>query len=154
MYWYGYGFIKNRDMADRWLKLSAHQNNVLAQCNLASFCEQDKNYDEIIKWYELSADREYIPACYWIGRIYSGKLDIKVQVKDYIKAVKYFKIAADKGDEHSKKCLVDVLNLIKHDTELMYKLCSKYIQYNKLEEENEGLRTLVDGCKCQDIITI
>ena len=105
----------------------------------------------------MSADQGYINACIFMGKLYSSgyglNLDITFSIKkDYIKAVKYYKIAIDKGLIDGKQLLIGVLNLIKDDIELMCTLCSRYVDYDKMSEENKELRTLVDESVQQEMV--
>jgi uncharacterized protein len=146
MYEQGQGVAKNYSKAFN-LYLKAKGWSTRQYIHLAQMYEEGKgtkrNKDEALKWY-IRAANEYhpkallwlqnkaaagnIPAAYALGEMYGKGFSRGIDEK-YAEAVKWFRIAADRGDLQSQKQLG-----------FIYQMCTWDNQGSRLEQACEGMR--------------
>lgn len=129
IYQNGQGITQNYQEAIRWYQLAAQQGDPIAQNNLGVLYHTLSQYVEALKWISLSANNGNSTAQYNLFIIYNGGLGVaknyqvaeewfqlalkkenaaaqnivgviySTRYKDHKEANKYFRLAAEKGDD-------------------------------------------------------
>ena len=97
-----FGVVKNLELAQRWLLLSANNGSVEGRYLLAQFLQGEGNMDEAILNYESLARNGFSPALFSLGIIFLKGKNVKVNIA---KAKRYFEIASRHGHVHSRHWL-------------------------------------------------
>jgi hypothetical protein len=69
------------------------------------FDNVQNNAKESIKWFEKSAEQGFVPAMYWLGESYNGKLG---SLPNYNKAAYWYKKAAQAGEAQAQEALAEM----------------------------------------------
>lgn len=109
-YRYGKGVSIDYNQAIKWYNKAAEQNALSAQLSLAVLFYSEKeplNYSEAVKWFYKVAERAATTQV-WIAHFYLGLCYYRgygVQ-KNYYEAIKYWREAAEHGENNSKEQLM------------------------------------------------
>ncbi len=103
---HGWGCVKNKEEAVRWLKQSAEQGVAKAQYELAMCYEQAGNADtaEIVKWYGKAAEQGIVEALYRVGTYYLWGKGVEKKPQE---AVSLLTKAAEQGHARAQYRLAD-----------------------------------------------
>ncbi|MDE7345586.1 MAG: caspase family protein [Muribaculaceae bacterium] len=107
MYFYGRGVEKDHHMAVKWYEAAADQGSSDGMCNLGYMYEKGfgglpLNRAEAYNLYYKAADQRNRNAQYNLGVMYENGTYVK---KDLNEAQRWYRLAADQGDERAKNAL-------------------------------------------------
>jgi len=105
MYYDGIGITQDYLQAIKWLHLAAEQGHAEAQYKLGFIYFKGRggvprNDSEVMKWYRLAAKQGHVIAQYNLGSIYANG---KIVTQDYVRAYKWFDLAASKENKNAKE---------------------------------------------------
>ena len=102
-------YIRDYDLAIKWLRLAADQDYARAQNLLGLMYDLGRgvpqDYVQAMKWYRLAADQNYAPAQGNIGQLYYRGEGVP---QDFSQALKWYRLAADQGDANAQANLGDM----------------------------------------------
>lgn len=137
VYYNGYIGEREYDNAYKWYKLAADQGYARGQYGLAKLYKYgwgvEKNYDEAVKWYTLAADQNYVDAQLDLGDFYEFYL------KDIGKAIEWYKVAAENGNEKGQSKLVNLYwrKGEYHNAKESFKWCKVLAEAGNVDEQRE-----------------
>jgi tetratricopeptide (TPR) repeat protein len=99
--------------------MAIDKGNDNAMNNLGLYYQQQKDYDNMMKYYLMAIDKGDSDAMFNLGLYYK-------QQKDYDNMMKYYLMAIDKGDSDSVNELNNTFNKLSPD---LLKLTTQYIKY-------------------------
>lgn len=104
MYASGDGVPLDRAEAEKWLRMSAEQDNIEAQNRLGELYRLEGIINEAAKWFHKAAEQGNADAQCALGYFYSGFFDLdagrskEVVARDPVEAVKWWRKAAEQGN--------------------------------------------------------
>lgn len=76
-------------------RLAAEQGSRISQFYMGTAACEETNYEEAAKWFQKSAEQGFFPSIFKLGLFYDQGVGVE---KDYVKAAKLFRIAAETQD--------------------------------------------------------
>ena len=102
-----YALAKGRDkddaQAEKWFNKAAEQNNPFAMAALGILYERQRRYPLALRWYIKAAKLKNTASFYKIGYFYENGYGLP---RDMNKAIKWYRLAANKGYARAKQALV------------------------------------------------
>jgi TPR repeat protein len=101
---YEEGEVVPRDIqtAMKWYRKGANQNEINCIYRLAKLLYNDNNHKESFVWFKIAAEKTLAPAQYTLGQMYLKGLGTE---KNKSEAIKWYKKAANQGEEKAKEAL-------------------------------------------------
>lgn len=125
---------ENVNRGEEFIRHSANQGNVNAQYELGLIYLRGSSTlhvdtEEAVRWFKKASEKEHLPSLNILGYIFStGSSDKKIKINEE-EAIKYWKIAADKGFSEAQYNLANLY--LKKANELWEISASKGFQKSK-----------------------
>ena len=101
-----HGVPKDNDLCEYWLRRAATEGSIEGGYILAWHLVESDRTDAAIEEFQRLADRDYSPALYSLGRLYSGRYGVE---RDLKKALSYFSSAEEKGHLYASHQISQIL---------------------------------------------
>ena len=104
----GLGVKQNIEDAEQWCKKASESGDPEAIFFLGKVYAKKKQYEEMRKYFQISAEKEYSPALYRLGKMYDDGL---IRPIDDKKAMEYYEQASELGHLVARKLVIKELLL-------------------------------------------
>ena len=176
LYFYGNGVAINDSEALKWYQHALAQGEDMVYSTFYDVSSRVKalegDSEELfelgdLRYIGLAADKGYLPAVQYMGDVYSGVertvewlqdddshypvftvLENPVVENDYVKALKYYKIASQQGDPLSQERATLIEGMLAGDMEATYNLAGLIYQD---DDESDSAYHLIDRALLQKI---